>query len=106
MKLTLQEVEHIARLARLELTEAEKAAYREQLSAVLEYVARLQEVDTSAVSPAAETLPGQSPLRPDRVEPPLPRQALLANAPETREGQFRIPPVFPPADEASEEQDG
>ncbi len=106
MKLTLQEVEHIARLARLALTDEEKAAYREQLSAVLAYVARLQEVDTGDIPPTSSVLPGQSPLRPDAVEPGLSREALLANAPETREGQFRIPPVFPAAEETSEESDG
>ncbi len=95
MTLTLKEVEHIARLARLELSAAEKRTYQEQLSAVLEYIARLQEVDTSGIPPTSGVQPSQSPLRPDTVERGLSRQALLANAPEVYAGQFRIPPVFP-----------
>ncbi|RMF39681.1 MAG: Asp-tRNA(Asn)/Glu-tRNA(Gln) amidotransferase subunit GatC [Anaerolineae bacterium] len=94
MKLTLQEVEHIAALARLRLTDEEKAAYREQLSAVLEYVARLQALDTEGIPPTSSVQPAQTPLRPDHVEAPMPREKLLANAPAVQDGQFRVPPVL------------
>jgi len=94
MSLTLQEVEHIAELARLALTDEEKAAYRQQLSAVLEYVARLQALDTTDIPPTSSVLPPQSPLRTDRVEPSLPRERLLENAPQAQDGQFRVPPVL------------
>lgn len=99
MVLTLEEVKHIADLARLALTAEEEQAYREQLSAVLDYVARLQEVDTSDVPPTASVLSSASPLRDDEVQPGLTREALLANAPDTLDGQFRVPPVFPAEDE-------
>jgi aspartyl-tRNA(Asn)/glutamyl-tRNA(Gln) amidotransferase subunit C len=57
VSLTIEQVEHIAELARLALTEAEKALYREQLSAILDYAAILQRIDTSAIPPTATVLP-------------------------------------------------
>ncbi|NPA06334.1 MAG: Asp-tRNA(Asn)/Glu-tRNA(Gln) amidotransferase subunit GatC [Chloroflexi bacterium] len=92
--LTREEVLHIARLARLELTEAEIEQYREQLSAVLEYFARLAQVDTSGIPPTASVLPPRSVLRPDEPRPGLTREQLLANAAETEDGQFKVPPVL------------
>lgn len=92
--ITREEVLHIAALARLELSEAEVEEYRQQLSAVLEYFARLQAVDTEGIPPTASVLPPRSVLRPDEPRPGLPRDALLANAPEVEDGQFRVPPVF------------
>jgi aspartyl-tRNA(Asn)/glutamyl-tRNA(Gln) amidotransferase subunit C len=97
MSLTLEEVEHIAQLARLELSEEEKAHYREQLSAILDYVAKLQELDTSDVPPMSAVFTGESRLRPDRARKPLSRRALLKNAPAVQDDQFKIPPVFPPS---------
>jgi aspartyl-tRNA(Asn)/glutamyl-tRNA(Gln) amidotransferase subunit C len=94
MTLTSEEVEHIAELARLELTGEEKASYREQLSAILDYVGRLQELDTKDIPPTSSVLPARSVLRPDRSRPGLTRQELLDNAPESEEGQFRVPPVL------------
>lgn len=94
MSLTLEEVEHIAKLARLELTLAEKDLYREQLSAILDYAARLQAVDTTGVPPTSSVLPPSTRLRADDPQPPLPRQALLRNAPQVQAEQFQVPPVF------------
>jgi aspartyl-tRNA(Asn)/glutamyl-tRNA(Gln) amidotransferase subunit C len=94
MSLTIQEVEHIAKLARLELTAEEKNRYREQLSAILEHVARLQKLDTAAIPPTASVFGEKSPLRPDQARPGLARDELLQNAPEQEKGQFKIPPVF------------
>lgn len=94
MSLSLQEVEHIARLARLELTDEQKALYREQLEAILDHFARLQELDTKDVSSTASLLAAYAPLRPDEARPGLSREALLANAPQQEDGQFKIPPVF------------
>jgi aspartyl-tRNA(Asn)/glutamyl-tRNA(Gln) amidotransferase subunit C len=94
MPLTLKEVEHIAQLARLELSEAEKAHYREQLSAILDYVAKLQELNTSEVPPMLAVFTGDSHLRPDRARSPLSRRALLKNAADVEDGQFKVPPVF------------
>ena len=94
MKLTLEEVEHIAELARLQLTDEELARYAEQLSEILDYAARLQSVDTSGISPTARVITAGSVLREDEVRPGLSRQELLDNAPETEKGQFRVPPIL------------
>lgn len=92
--LTIQEVEHIAELARLDLTEAEKARYREQLSDILEYAARLQELDTSEIPPTSSVLPPRTVLRTDKPRPGLTTEELLRNAPAAQDGQFRVPPVL------------
>ena len=106
MPLTLEEVEHIAKLARLELSDDETARYREQLSAILDHVAKLQELDTSDVPPTSAVFsgdshpvragspPGRDGLRADRPRAPLSRKRLLKNAPEVQDDQFKIPPVF------------
>lgn len=94
MSLSREEVEHIAHLARLELTEEEKERYRQQLSAILEYAARLQALDTRGIPPTASVLPPRSVLRPDEPRPGLTREALLRNAPQVEDGQFRVPPVL------------
>ena len=94
MMLSREEVLHIAALARLELTDEEVEAYRRQLSAVLAYFDRLREVDTGDIPPTASVLPPRSVLRPDEPRAGLSREQLLTNAPETEEGQFRVPPVF------------
>lgn len=94
MKLTRKEVEHIAELARLRLTDQEKARFAEQLSEILEYAARLQSIDTSGISPTARISSSGSGLREDIVRPGLSRQELLENAPQTEKGQFRVPPIL------------
>ncbi len=94
MTLTLEEVEHIALLARLHLTDEEKQRYRVQLSAILDYAARLQTLDTEGILPTASVLPLRSVLRPDEVHPGLELDALLSNAPDIVDHQFRVPPVL------------
>jgi aspartyl-tRNA(Asn)/glutamyl-tRNA(Gln) amidotransferase subunit C len=94
MTLSIQEVEHIANLARLQLTPEEKERFRGQLSAILDYAARLQSLDTSGIPPTSSVLPPHSVLRPDAARPGLTLEALLANASEAEANQFRVPPVF------------
>lgn len=94
MPLSLEEVEHIAKLARLELTGEQKARYRGQLEAILDHVAKLQELDTQDVPPTASTSAANSPLRADEPRPGLSTDEALRNAPEQEGGQFKIPPVF------------
>lgn len=96
MSLSLQEVEHIAELARLELSEKEKERYREQLSAILEYAARLQELDTSGILPTSSLLPAGNVLRPDQPRAGLPLEVLLRNAPQVQDRQFRVPKILDP----------
>lgn len=94
MKLTLEQVEHIAQLARLTLSAEEKALYQEQLSAILEYFETLQELDTAAISPTATVLPLRSVMREDEVRPSMDREDILANAPEAADGCFEVPAVL------------
>jgi aspartyl-tRNA(Asn)/glutamyl-tRNA(Gln) amidotransferase subunit C len=94
MTLSLEEVEHIALLARLELTQAEKQLYREQLSAILDYAASLRELDTAGIPPTSSVLPAQTGLRPDQPRPVLAAEDLLRNSPQHHDGQFRVPPVL------------
>lgn len=94
MSLSIEEVEHIASLARLDLTADEKERYRQQLSAILDYAARLQAVDTSHIPPTSSVLPERSVLRPDQPHSSLPMRDLLANAPNAEDDQFRVPPVL------------
>ena len=90
MKLSLAEVEHIAELAKLGLTEEEKEKFREQLSAILEYFEMLQELDTEAIPPTATVLPLRNVMRPDKVEPSFPKEDILANAPNAEDGYFKV----------------
>jgi len=92
--LTLTEVEHIAELARLSLTEAEKVRYREQLAAILDYAAILQQVDTSAIPPTATVLPLRNIIRDDLVAPSMPIEDVLANAPAASEGCFQVAEIL------------
>ena len=94
MSLTLKEVEHIALLARLELTDAEKQRYQQQLSHILEHVAQLQKLDTSQTEPAPAALPKGARLREDEPKPGLTASQVLENAPSTKKKQFRVPPVM------------
>ena len=94
MKLTHQEVAHIAELARLDLTEEEMALYQEQLSEVLEYADRLRSLDTRDISPTATVLPVRNVMREDTPCPSMARDDVLANAPEAEDGCFRVPAVL------------
>jgi aspartyl-tRNA(Asn)/glutamyl-tRNA(Gln) amidotransferase subunit C len=94
MSLTLDEVEHIAELARLHLTEAERALFRDQLSAILDYAAILQKVDTSAIPPTATVLPLRNVMREDLVAPSMSVEDVLANAPDADDGQFRVKAIL------------
>ena len=94
MSLTIQEVEHIAKLARLALTDEQKQRYRGQLSTILDHVAKLQELDTRDVPPTTGGTLTEMPLRADESHPGLSSEALFANAPEKDGEQFKVPPVF------------
>jgi len=94
MSLTIEQVEHIAELARLALTAEEKALYRGQLSAVLEYAALLQKVDTSQIPPTATVLPLRNVMRDDAVQPSLPVEDVLANAPDAEDDCFRVTAIL------------
>lgn len=94
MALTQTEVEHVARLARLQLSEDELALMRAQLSAILDYMTMLQEVDVTEVPPTAQVTGLSSVLRPDEVQPSLINEEVLVNAPDSAQGMFRVKAVF------------
>jgi len=94
MKLTREEVLHIAELARLGLSESEVVCFQEQLSEILTYADRLQAVDLSGISPSARVQDLQTILRDDEVRTSFSREAILANAPQAADGCFRVPPVL------------
>ena len=94
MKLSQKEVQHIARLARLGLTETELERFREQLSNILENFQVLQQVDTTDVPPTAQSIALQSVVRDDEVAPSLPPDDVLANAPKREGDCFRVRPVL------------
>jgi aspartyl-tRNA(Asn)/glutamyl-tRNA(Gln) amidotransferase subunit C len=98
MSLTIAQVEHIATLARLGLTEEEKVKFAEQLSEILDYASILQHVDTSAIPPTATVLPLRSVMREDAVTPSLPVEDVLANAPATEADCFRVQAILDQAD--------
>ena len=92
MKLTRQTVKHIARLARLELSESEIERYQEQLSKILEYVDLLQEIDSTGTPVTYSVASDYGTLRPDECHPCDTCPEILANAPDLSENQVRIPP--------------
>lgn len=94
MPLSIKDVEHIALLARLHLSEEEKERYREQLSNILDHVSKLQELDTRDVPPMSSVVVQQSRLRDDVPAAAMPREDLLRNAPEVADEQFKVPPVL------------
>jgi aspartyl-tRNA(Asn)/glutamyl-tRNA(Gln) amidotransferase subunit C len=92
--LTREEVEHIARLARLGLTDAELETFRAQLSQILEYFQELGRIETEGVPPTAHPLPLQNVIAPDEVRPSLPTEEVLANAPLREDDFFRVRKVL------------
>ena len=93
MKLNRKDVEHVALLSRLELSDQELDKYTEQLDAILEYIDVLNQVDTSGVEPMAHVLDLRNVMRPDVVQPSLPREAAMQNAPEPENGFFKVPKI-------------
>jgi aspartyl-tRNA(Asn)/glutamyl-tRNA(Gln) amidotransferase subunit C len=94
MKITRQDVENVALLSRLEMTNEELDAYAGQLNAILEYADVLNKLNTKDVEPTAHVLPLKNVMRPDAVKPSLPRELALANAPETEDGYFKVPKIM------------
>jgi len=94
MPLTREEVQHIARLARVGLGEEEIARFQEQLSVILDYFQRLRQVDTVDVPPTTHTLPFQNVMREDEPRPSLPQEEVLANAPQRERDLFRVSAIL------------
>lgn len=89
-----EEVAHLARLARLEVTDDELDAFAGQLDVILQSMKTLAEVDTDGVQPTSHAVPLVNVFREDQPQPSLPRDAALAGAPDTAEDRFRVPRIL------------
>lgn len=94
MSLTAEQVRWVAHLARLELTAAELETMTRQLSAIVDYVTQLQQVNTEGIAPLAHPLPIHNVFRADEPAPSLPVEAALANAPDRRGDFYGVPAVL------------
>jgi aspartyl-tRNA(Asn)/glutamyl-tRNA(Gln) amidotransferase subunit C len=92
--LTRADVEHVAKLARLALSDAEIDQFTTQLGAVLEHFASVAALDTTDVPPTSHPIPLSNVLRPDSPRPGLDRDVVLGMAPEAEDGRFRVPRVL------------
>ena len=93
-RITRADVEHVAQLARLALTEGEITSLTGELAAILDYAAEVSALDTEGVEPTAHPLPLVNVLRADDVRPCLERDEVLAAAPAVEDGRFRVPRIL------------
>jgi len=93
-KIDKQLVRQVARLARLELTDEETVMFAGQLAAILDYIAKLSELDTKDVEPLAHCLPIHNVFRPDEPRPGLSVEQALANAPDRQDDYFKVPRIL------------
>jgi aspartyl-tRNA(Asn)/glutamyl-tRNA(Gln) amidotransferase subunit C len=94
MKIKISDVEHVARLARLELTEAEKNLFAGQMDAIIGYVEKIKELDTDGVMPTSHAVPMENAFREDEVKPSIGVIRALENAPQRVESFFKVPKVI------------
>jgi len=94
MSVTIKDVEHVAKLARLELSEQEKETFTEQMNAILKYAEKLNELNTDDVEPTSHPMPLSNVLREDVSRPSLPIEKVLLNAPDEEDGQIKVPAVL------------
>jgi len=94
LSITIKDVEHVANLARLELSEEEKNKFTEQLNAILKYVEQLNQLDTEHVEPTSHVMPLYNVMREDEARPSWPLEQVLLNAPDEEDGQFKVPAVL------------
>ena len=94
MKITVEDVEHVARLARLELTPEERGTFTGQMDAILAYVDTLNELDTRGIVPTSHAVPLENAFRDDVARPGIGVEAALANAPDRSGSFYRVPKVI------------
>ncbi len=93
-KISLAEVEHVARLARLELSSADKERMRRELDSILSYIDKLRALDTAGVEPTSHAVPMTNVMREDTPQPSFPQSDMLANAPDRSGEFFRVPKII------------
>jgi aspartyl-tRNA(Asn)/glutamyl-tRNA(Gln) amidotransferase subunit C len=101
MRLTTDQVRNVAALARLGLTEHELERMRDQLSSILEHIELIEELDTDAIPPTAQTIELTNVMRPDVAGESLPQDVALANAPRQRDGFFEVRTPFSAGEQES-----
>jgi len=94
LSITKSDVEHVAKLARLELSDAEKEQFTEQLNAILKYAEQLDALNTEHVAPTSHAMPMVNVMREDVAAPSLPIDKVMLNAPDEEDGQFKVPAVL------------
>jgi aspartyl-tRNA(Asn)/glutamyl-tRNA(Gln) amidotransferase subunit C len=94
MKITTEEVDHVAVLARLKFSEEEKERFVSQLNSILEYMGQLGKLDTSSVEPTFHAVTQKNVFREDVVQPSLDLERTLANGPDPDRGFFRVPKII------------
>jgi len=94
MKITRQEVDHVAKLARLQLSDSAKDMFADQLSNILTYVEQLNELDTKGVEPTSHVLDIRNVMREDLPGESLSQERALANAPDKAAGHYRVPKII------------
>jgi aspartyl-tRNA(Asn)/glutamyl-tRNA(Gln) amidotransferase subunit C len=94
MEISVADVEHVARLARLELSEGEKTLFAGQMRAILRYVEKLKELNTDGILPTSHAVPMENAFREDSVRPSIGIEKALANAPERAGCFYRVPKVI------------
>lgn len=94
MSITVKDVQHVARLARLHLSPEEEAMFTEQMNAILQYAEKLSGLDTEGVEPTTHVLHVSNVMREDVVKESLSIEDVLLNAPEEEDGQFKVPAVL------------
>ena len=94
MSISIKDVEHVANLARLELSESEKEQFAGQLNAILKYAEKLNELDTENVAPTSHAFEISNVTRKDVTKPSLPIEKVLLNAPDDEENQIKVPAVL------------
>ncbi|GIP60301.1 Asp-tRNA(Asn)/Glu-tRNA(Gln) amidotransferase subunit GatC [Paenibacillus sp. FSL W8-0186] len=94
MSIETKDVEHVAKLARLNLTDEERDMFTEQLNAILQYAEKLNELDTEGVEPTTHVLLLSNVMRDDVVQDSLTQEQVFRNAPDEEDGQFKVPAVL------------
>lgn len=94
MSITVKDVQHVAKLARLQLSPEEEATFTEQMNAILQYAEKLNELDTDNVKPTTHVLQVSNVMREDVVKESLTQEEVLLNAPDEEDGHFKVPAVL------------
>ncbi|NMO98238.1 Asp-tRNA(Asn)/Glu-tRNA(Gln) amidotransferase subunit GatC [Paenibacillus lemnae] len=94
MSITTKDVQHVAKLARLNMTPEEENLFTDQLNAILQYAEKLKELDTEGVEPTTHVLPLHNVMREDENRKSLPIEKVLLNAPDEEDGHFKVPAVM------------